>query len=180
VEVMVDCCLYGLSKSLFLSINRSVSKVHDEWFADEEKVCKAVGFLEKPVVEYPNATELTCGICFEAYPRDKIHTAVCGHPFCDTCWGGYISTAINDGPGCLMLRCPDPSCSAAIGQDMIYKLASGEERGKYSRYFIRSYVEDNRKTKWCPAPGCDYAVDFVVGSGSFDVTCRCSYSFCWN
>ncbi|RVX23127.1 putative E3 ubiquitin-protein ligase ARI8 [Vitis vinifera] len=36
------------------------------------------------------------------------------------------------------------------------------------------------KTKWCPAPGCDYAVDFIVGSGSYDVSCRCSYSFCWN
>ncbi|GMY13857.1 probable E3 ubiquitin-protein ligase ARI8 isoform X3 [Fagus crenata] len=35
-------------------------------------------------------------------------------------------------------------------------------------------------TKWCPAPGCDYSVDFIVGSGSYDVTCRCSFSFCWN
>ncbi|PRQ23982.1 putative aminoacyltransferase, E1 ubiquitin-activating enzyme [Rosa chinensis] len=32
---------------------------------------------------------------------------------------------------------------------------------------------------WCPAPGCDYAIYFIVGSGSYDVTCRCSYSFCW-
>ncbi|KAK9293215.1 hypothetical protein L1049_021204 [Liquidambar formosana] len=92
---------------------------------------------------------------------------------------GYIGTAINDGPGCLTLRCPDPPCSAAIGQDMINILASDEDKEKYSRYFLRSYIEDNRKTKWCPAPGCDYAVDFIVGSGSYDVSCRCSYSFCW-
>lgn len=39
-------------------ICRSVSKVHDEWFADEEKVRRAVGLLEKPVVEYPNAREV--------------------------------------------------------------------------------------------------------------------------
>ena len=58
---------------------------------------------------------------------------------------GYISTAINDGPGCLMLRCPDPSCAATIGQDMINALTSDEDREKYIRYFIRSYVEDNRK-----------------------------------
>ncbi|XP_065618625.1 probable E3 ubiquitin-protein ligase ARI8 isoform X2 [Quercus suber] len=125
--------------------NWSVSKVHDEWFADEEKVRRSVGLLEKPVVEYPNARELTCGICFEAYPCDRIHTAACGHPFCSSCWAGYISTAINDGPGCLMLRCPDPSCGAAVGQDMINVLASDEDKEKYSRYFIRSYIEDNRK-----------------------------------
>ncbi|XP_044482540.1 probable E3 ubiquitin-protein ligase ARI8 isoform X2 [Mangifera indica] len=160
--------------------NWSVSKVYDEWFADEEKVRKSVGLLEKPVVEFPNAKELNCGICFETYPCDRLHAAACGHPFCNACWAGYISTSINDGPGCLTLRCPDPSCGAAIGQDMINLFVSDEDKEKYSRYFVRSYVEDNRKIKWCPAPGCDFAVDFVVGSGNYDVTCRCSYSFCWN
>ncbi|CAL1370448.1 unnamed protein product [Linum trigynum] len=160
--------------------NWSVSKVHDEWFADEARVRKAVGLLEALVVPFPDGREMTCGICFETYPCDRLHAAACGHPFCKTCWAGYISTAINDGPGCLMLRCPDPSCAAAVGQDMINALASGEDKDKYIRYFVRSYIEDNRKTKWCPAPGCDYAVDFIVGSGSYDVTCRCSYSFCWS
>ncbi|GLT95588.1 hypothetical protein SLE2022_132620 [Rubroshorea leprosula] len=160
--------------------NWSVSKVNDEWFGDEEKVRKAVGLLEKPVVKFPDGKEMTCGICFENYPCDRLRAAACGHPFCNSCWAGYISTSINDGPGCLMLRCPDPSCRAAVGQDMIKALACDEDREKYCRYFIRSYIEDNRKTKWCPAPGCDYAVDFIVGSGSYDVTCRCSYSFCWN
>ncbi|KAI3757071.1 hypothetical protein L6452_04604 [Arctium lappa] len=159
--------------------NWSVSKVNDEWFADEEKVRRVVGLLEEPR-PLPNAKELTCGICFEVYPCDSMSSAACGHPFCVTCWQGYISTAINDGPGCLTLRCPDPSCGAAVGKDMIVSLASHDDREKYRRYFLRSFVEDNRKTKWCPAPGCDYAVDFIVGGGTFDVTCRCSYSFCWN
>ncbi|XP_022017940.1 probable E3 ubiquitin-protein ligase ARI8 isoform X1 [Helianthus annuus] len=159
--------------------NWSVSKVNDEWFANEEKVRRIVGLLEESRA-LPRGKELTCGICFEVYTCDKMSSAACGHPFCVTCWQGYISTAINDGPGCLMLRCPDPSCGAAIGQDMIIKLVSHDDREKYERYFLRSFVEDNRKTKWCPAPGCDYAVDFIVGGGTFDVTCRCSYSFCWN
>ena len=58
---------------------------------------------------------------------------------------GYISTSINDGPGCLMLRCPDPTCSAAVGQDMIDLLASNEDKQKYTRYLLRSYIEDNKK-----------------------------------
>jgi hypothetical protein len=36
------------------------------------------------------------------------------------------------------------------------------------------------QTKWCPAPGCEYAVEFIVGGGSYDVSCGCSYGFCWN
>lgn len=58
---------------------------------------------------------------------------------------GYISSAINDGPGCLMLRCPDPSCGAAVGQDMINELATADDKDKYNRYFLRSFIEDNRK-----------------------------------
>lgn len=114
--------------------------------------------------------------------------ASCGHPFCRDCYGGYISKSINnDGPGCLLLRCPGPSCAAAIGEDMIGMLVmDNADKLKYSRYLLRSYVEDSyrrRKIKWCPAPGCDYAVDFFDFAGNrrgFDVFCRCSYNFCWN
>ncbi|WVZ86221.1 hypothetical protein U9M48_033040 [Paspalum notatum var. saurae] len=173
----------SISKSeacvLLRNYNWSVSKVHDEWFADEDCVRKAVGLPEK-CIEMPDDREVTCGICFESCPHGSMSAAACGHPFCSTCWRGYISTAINDGPGCLMLRCPDPSCAAAVGQDMINSLADDEDKEKYGRYLRRSYIEDNRKTKWCPAPGCEYAVEFVMGSGSYDVNCNCSYGFCWN
>ncbi|KAL6970773.1 putative E3 ubiquitin-protein ligase ari7 [Sarracenia purpurea var. burkii] len=158
----------------------SMSNVHEAWFADEDGVRKAVGLLERPVILYSNAKELTCGICFESFPLDRISSAACGHPFCRVCWRAYMSTSIDGGPGCLMLRCPDPSCGAAVGQDMISLLVSNEDKEKYARYLLRSYIEDNRKTKWCPAPGCDYAVEFVVGSGGYDVSCLCSYGFCWN
>lgn len=58
---------------------------------------------------------------------------------------GYIRTSINDGPGCLMLRCPDPSCGAAVGQDMITIFASDDDKRKYSKYLLRSYIEDTKK-----------------------------------
>ncbi|KAF7009788.1 hypothetical protein CFC21_024288 [Triticum aestivum] len=138
----------SISKSeacvLLRSYNWSVSKVHDEWFVDEERVRKVVGFPEKRI-EMPNDRELACGICFENCPHASMSAAACGHPFCSVCWRGYISTAINDGPGCLMLRCPDPSCAAAVGQDMINSLANEEDKEKYGRYLRRSYIEDNRK-----------------------------------
>ncbi|KNA22964.1 hypothetical protein SOVF_029080 [Spinacia oleracea] len=158
----------------------NVSQLHDEWFADEERVRRSVGLLSKSVILFPNDSEMTCGICFDSYPRDQIHSAACGHPYCTTCWKGYITTAINDGPGCLLLRCPDPACCAAVGQDMILKLASDEDREKYSRYFVRSYIVDKKKTKWCPAPDCENAVEFELGSNVYDVTCLCSHPFCWN
>ncbi|MCO5548081.1 hypothetical protein L7F22_001538 [Adiantum nelumboides] len=159
----------------------SISKVNDEWFADEEAVRGKVGLLCKPLVQPARDTkDVTCGICFESYSLDSMRATVCGHNFCTSCWAGYIHTAINDGPGCLTLRCPDPNCHAAVGEDMVLSLVSDDDREKYSRYVLRSYVEDNRKTKWCPAPNCEFAVEFILGSGPFDIVCKCSYSFCWN
>ncbi|CAH8308994.1 unnamed protein product [Eruca vesicaria subsp. sativa] len=165
---------------LLLHYHWSVSKVHDEWFADEERVRKAVGILERPVVSTPDGGEVTCGICFESFLPEEILSLSCAHPFCSTCWTGYISTTINDGPGCLMLKCPEPSCPAAVGQDMFEKFASKEDKEKYYKYFLRSYIEDNRKMKWCPAPGCENAIEFAAGTSNYDVSCLCSRSFCWN
>lgn len=145
--------------------------------------------------------QITCNICFENYPFEKMKAPRCGHYFCATCWTGqvlnagirefrglniekyfirhvhcsnrlleqllllgltleafwsdrgmidwlvtgYMHTAINDGPGCLTLRCADPSCGATIGESMVLDLVSAEDREKYIRYLLRSYVEDNRK-----------------------------------
>ena len=60
---------------------------------------------------------------------------------------GYIHTAINDGPGCLSLRCPSLDCNAAIGEELVLPLVSEEDRKKYMRYILRSYVEANRKVR---------------------------------
>ncbi|EPS65532.1 hypothetical protein M569_09243, partial [Genlisea aurea] len=183
-DITKICTVLSISRQaaciLLRRYNWSVNNVHEVWFADEERVRKAVGLMEKQIPRPIHNKEIACGICFESFPGDSLRSASCPHFFCDTCWKAYISTSINDGPGCLILRCPDPSCGAAIGQDMINKLASDEDKGKYDRYVLRSYVEDSRKIKWCPAPGCDSAVEYVVGSSNYDVTCCCSYSFCWN
>ncbi|CAK9141647.1 unnamed protein product [Ilex paraguariensis] len=69
--------------------NWDLNNVYEAWFADEDGVRKAVGLLEKPVVQFRNE-ELTCGICFERYPLDGMRAVACGHPFCVTCWTGLI------------------------------------------------------------------------------------------
>jgi hypothetical protein len=50
-----------------------------------------------------------------------------------------------------MLTCPTPSCGAVVGQDMVESLAEEEEdKERYSRYLMRSSIENSKNTKWCP------------------------------
>ncbi|KAK9138180.1 hypothetical protein Sjap_008774 [Stephania japonica] len=163
--------------------------IHDTWFCNQEKIRKAVGLPEE-TTPIPDVTvRIKCRICLEECPRDSVDAAACGHPFCNSCWKRYITISINDGPGCLVLRCPEPSCGAAVVKEMIKKHVDDDDAiswQKYGRYLVRSYVEAKQnKIKWCPAPGCDYAVKFDIGrigtSGiSNDVKCDCSYGFCWS
>lgn len=67
----IDCLLPKGSLDMFLT-HRSVSKVNDEWFADEEKVRKTVGLLENDT-PLPDDQEVTikCGslLCFPLEPQ---------------------------------------------------------------------------------------------------------------
>ncbi|XVE94783.1 hypothetical protein REPUB_Repub02eG0038900 [Reevesia pubescens] len=131
----------------------SVTQVTDAWFSDEFKVRKKVGLLEI-IDQFPDNISgvITCGICFESYSSDSLRWDKCGHPFCIDCWANYISTYVSEGAGPLMLRCPEPSCRAAICQDMFDKIATQDQKEKFSK----------------------------VDASSSDVTCLCSNSFCLN
>ena len=117
---------------------------------------------------------LACAICFDTFPAGRTRSAACSaHFYCDECWRGYIRAAVEDGPRCLSLRCPDPACSAAVVRELVDAVAGGGDDGeRYARFALRSYVEESGgRIKWCPGPGCAHAVEFVGCAGA-DVLCR--------
>ncbi|KAL3834102.1 hypothetical protein ACJIZ3_008838 [Penstemon smallii] len=174
----------GAACSLLRHYDWSIDIVYDQWFADENRVRESVGLLPKQSTSNSSNFKLSCNICFDDFsnPKSMISTSCGVHLFCTDCWKTYIHVSINDGPGCLTLRCPEPSCNAVVDLDLIDSIASSEDKEKYQKYLERSYVEDSRKRKWCSGPGCDYVVQYDAGGcdESYDVTCDCSNKFCWN
>ncbi|GJS27496.1 probable E3 ubiquitin-protein ligase ARI8 [Tanacetum coccineum] len=170
---------------LLLKYNWCVTNVHEAWFGDEVKVRELIGMLDVDHgVKFPenDETEVDCGICFDSVMVKDSANCGCSHVFCKVCWITYVNTAINDGPGCLNLKCPEPSCGAAVGPDMVNVLAKGEEKKKYDGFWLRSYVESSqKKIKWCPGPGCDYAVEYDDNfeDDNYDVSCNCKFVYCW-
>ncbi|XP_050233757.1 probable E3 ubiquitin-protein ligase ARI8 [Mercurialis annua] len=163
------------------------TKLFDDWFDDEDKVREEAGLLNKERNECSCSRdgELTCNICFDSFTLENFTSAVCGHCFCKICYVTYITGRIHDGMGCLTMRCPEWGCKVVVDRDMIegFRELSDEYKSKYNRFLVRSYVEESRKSiiKWCPGKDCDNAVQlFESNSRNFDVTCECSWEFCWN
>ncbi|RZC92882.1 hypothetical protein C5167_007907 [Papaver somniferum] len=161
--------------------NWYVNEAMDAWIVNEEKVRKDVGLLENQLVPTKSAENtIQCPICSDDFRCDGMSATTCGHLFCNPCWTQHVSIKINEGPGCLKMRCPEPSCAVAVGQDMINELVSDKDKDKYYSYLLRSYFENQRTIKWCPGPGCEYAVDFLPDGSSYDVVCNREHKFCWN
>ncbi|KAL3649957.1 hypothetical protein CASFOL_006360 [Castilleja foliolosa] len=161
------CNVLSVSRSVACTLliqNRWMpSSVYDTWF-------------DRPVVEFKKTQTEICNICYEI--ANNTLPTQCGHLFCFDCWKTYISVSIENGPGCLTLKCPEPDCQSNPGIDMVDLVSSQDDKNKYYQYLYRSYVESSPNRKWCPAPGCDFAIAFE-GVDSFDVTCDCGFKFCY-
>lgn len=58
---------------------------------------------------------------------------------------GHINNILNKtSEWNVWLKCPYVPCQASVGRDMIESFAFEEEKTKYDRYLLKSYVEDNK------------------------------------
>ncbi|GLT58090.1 hypothetical protein SLA2020_310120 [Shorea laevis] len=169
--------------SILLRHNKwSIAAVTEAWFSNPIKTRKKVGLSENPPVQFPAGTgDSARGICSQCHSPGGIMWANCAHSFCGNCLATHIGTKFsNHAGGFLTIRCPDRSCDAALSQEVIDKIATVEQREKFSRMLLRSFVEHNKGIKWCPREGCKYAIELFVSDSTSEVTCLCSDSFCWN
>ncbi|KAG6404562.1 hypothetical protein SASPL_136811 [Salvia splendens] len=161
----------GLACSLLLTNRWDLHSACDKWLSAAVNLPQQGSATSKRVI---------CNICFDKFPPSKMASAGCGHLFCLKCWNSYIGNAINDGAASLMLRCPESGCGAAVTFEMVERFAPGPKIRKYRRLLRQSYVELNPNRKWCPAPGCNLAIEYEFdGSTSYDVICACSHTFCF-
>lgn len=109
------CTLVGIS-----IVYSSTESWHAERLILMAKTCDNTALVDNhlpSVMFFPNLVlkQGQCGICFETFPATSMHAAACGHRYCKDCWTGYVHTAVESGPKCLDLRCPDPECSVLVG-----------------------------------------------------------------
>ncbi|CAL8988756.1 unnamed protein product [Prunus brigantina] len=128
------------------------------------------------------SSEVMCGICMDEIPSDQVTIMDCGHYFCNDCWTEHFIVKINDGQS-RRIKCMAHKCNAICDEAIIRNLVSARDPNlaeKFERFLLESYIEDNRKVKWCPSvPHCGNAIRIEEDELLCEVECACGLQFCF-
>jgi len=171
----------AVANVLLKHFNWNKDKVIEEYATNPDRVAAAAGIpglqLETPCPA--SIKTFSCAICLETVPADKTYALSCGHRYCKLCWKEYLEVKLKDGPGVVHTTCPWPKCKVVVHSDAFSSLLKESDRKLYQKYLLKCLVEDNPKTKWCPAPGCDNVVRSDRIKRKEPVACKCGFSFCF-
>jgi len=170
----------GISGSLLRAYQWNKEQLFLDFFENKDRVCKKAKVSLDDYVYHtgdPN-DEMTCAVCYDDFSGDQMLALSCKHFLCKACWKDYLEVAVKDGPSCLHTKCPYPKCGIVVEETLVKELVSQQTYKAYSKYVARSFVDDNPRIKWCPAPDCGKAV-FCPESVTDGVQCSCGAKFCF-
>lgn len=80
------------------------------------------------------------------------------------------------------IRCMAHKCNSICDEEKIRMLVSTRDpilAEKFDRFLLESYIEDNKKVKWCPStPHCGNALR-IDDCNLCEVECACGLKFCF-
>ncbi len=125
----------------------------------------------------------TCPICYD--DTTQTYSMPCGHTFCCDCWSDFCENAVNEGPNCVLTTCPEASCTEIVTEEEMEKSLGKDSPilQKFLSYQLRSFVESNPLTRWCPGRGCDriacaLSAAAMESEGSVAHCLECTTNFC--
>jgi len=98
-----------------------------------------------------------------------------------TGWIEHFIVKINEGQS-KRIRCMQHKCNSICDEAVVRTLLSRKHPDmaeKYERFLLESYIEDNKRVKWCPStPHCGNAIR-VEDDELCEVECSCGLQFCF-
>ncbi|KAL0713645.1 hypothetical protein Bca4012_020623 [Brassica carinata] len=179
--------VFSLSKSdatvILISLRWNSFKASDRLGDDKEKLMGDLG-----LVKVNSSNQKNESVSSFADQENLVSTPFSPHKFFEPCWISYLNNLLENNKEEEIVLCPNPNCVASVGPDTIEKLTEPAVKEMYKRYVLGSFVEANNESiKWCPAPGCEYAIerheDLMEDDESsldFGVVCSCGHTFCWS
>ncbi|XP_065624929.1 probable E3 ubiquitin-protein ligase ARI2 isoform X1 [Quercus suber] len=97
-------------------------------------------------------------------------------------WTEHFMVKINEGQS-RRIRCMAHKCNAICDEAIVRNLVSKRHPDmaeKFERFLLESYIEDNKRVKWCPStPHCGNAIR-IEDDEFCEVECSCGMQFCFS
>ena len=154
--------------------------IQSKWFEDAQATKLRVG-LPTTVLGKRARSTTACLICYDEFDdQTKALRLPCNHSFCTDCFGNHLATELCIGAtSCSAVSCPEAKCTSKLTQTMVQQNTSIELYEKFQTAMLRSFVDMNRSSKWCPNPtGCQIASQIISGCRP-DIFCECGYAYCF-
>lgn len=168
--------------------------IHHRWdveklfavLVEKGKAClfkeAGVSIVEHCDLDVPTPPTVMCDICIEDVPSGETTKMECGHCFCNSCWTEHFIVKINDGQS-KRIKCMAHKCNAICDESVVRNLVSKTNPDlaeKFDRFLLESYIEDNKRVKWCPStPHCGNAIR-IEDDQFCEVECSCGSQFCFS
>ena len=125
-----------------------------------------------------------CDICCNDEEGLETFALKCDHRFCKDCYSTYLTQKIKGEGESYRIQCPENNCNMAVDEKSVQLLVEPSIFRLYIDLLDRLYVDDNDHLRWCPAPGCTYALECPISPRQYtsivpSVTCACGNIFCF-
>jgi ariadne-1 len=136
--------------------NWSKEVLLEVFYTNPDALLKKLGVYHRCNPVKPVSKKL-CAICYdenEGQPDKKL-AMPCGHEFCIDCWHDFCANAVKEeGPQCVRATCPQAECKEVVTEVEVEACAK-DYLQKFHSFQLRSFVESNSLTRWCPGKGCE-------------------------
>ena len=188
IETSMQECLNKIIEEFSMSEDDSITllkayrwntdKLHQKYLEDHMKVKYTCGLLSDPSQKVEQTESPNCLICYEPIAGKALDNVACGHTFCSVCWKGYCESAVKSEKDCVLTRCPLVGCPVVVPKSIFKKYLSPDLFKEYNKLICKSYTDENKMMKWCPAPGCKF-IACNESLSRIDVACKCGKIFCF-
>ncbi|KAK3812183.1 MAG: hypothetical protein J3Q66DRAFT_349608 [Benniella sp.] len=174
------------AKELLRSSKWNKERLIERYMDKPDEILDQAGVVldaaQAPVLKHRQ--DFLCGICFDDDSTEPSLELRCGHAYCQACYEHYVTMKIVEEGQCRNILCPGAGCKVVLDEQTISKVVQEPAMAKYRSLQDKAYVSDVESLRWCPAPGCENAVECRVPHSTFTTTvptvsCTCGDKFCF-
>ncbi|KAL1925647.1 uncharacterized protein VTP21DRAFT_530 [Calcarisporiella thermophila] len=174
------------SATLLRYFRWSKERLIEKFVDNPENVVQRAGVVldETRAPRFIRVPNFMCEICCDDDESMETLALSCNHRFCRGCYEHYLTQKIKEEGESRRIECPAADCNLIIDEKTVQMVVTPEVHQRYRDLLNRTFVDDNDFLRWCPAPGCEYAVECHVPSTSLativpTVKCNCGQRFCF-